>query len=333
MSSLMSRHFCLNFGSGKRKKTMLDAMDCWEKLKIVFLVDVTAHDGEDLERFSRSLFLACIRILLATSAFPNKEHLKLQWSYLLFSSERPFKTLGVKTCQFYELHSEALETFMIDLTASISSESLGKIVTSPRQCQQLQVNNWARSLYNILAGAVQDFAWDAPDIKSPMCHQTRHGKQNVHNPVVGSKVSNKLNLIFIFSQEPWSVFANKGRAIVDKIFPRPLLSQLSCKKICVHWVYQGYWLDHSRLTVLAKTLVSTGGSLVPISALLPSTSDPSSNLVLPFLCFFKDLLESTEVKEHVREENILWFCSNGEWRNKGGLSLCIYTYIKVWYKS
>lgn len=290
-------------------------MENWEKLTIVFLVDVKAPPPyDDVERYSRFLCLACARILLVMSGFPNKEHSKLRWSYKLFSSDRPFKTLGEKTSQFHELRSEPLETFMRNLTSCMSSEGLGKTVTSPRQFQQQQVSNWARSLYNILAGAVQDFAWDAPDIKSPMCPRTRHGKRNTHKHVIfGSKVSEKQNLIFIFSREPQGVFANKGSAMVDKIFPKPLLSQLSCNNICIHWVYQGHWLDRGRLAVLAKMLGSTGGSLMPISVLLPPTSDPSSNQVLPFLCFFKDALESGRVKKHGSEEKtLLWFCSNGE---------------------
>lgn len=327
-------------------------MEYSEKVQVVFLVDVKPPPDEDLERYCRSLSLACTRILLSMSGFPNKEHLKLQWSYKLFSSERPFKTLGKKVPQFHKLSSQMLELFRRDLTSSVSSECLGKIVTSPRQRQQLQVN-LARSIYNVLAGAAQDFGWDAPNIKSPMCSRTRQGKRSLHE-TVSSTVSKHRNLIFIFARMPLGVFTNntKGRSpMVDKILPKPLLSQLSCKNICTHWVYEGHGMDQldlGRLAALSDTLDATGGSMFPISVLLPPSysgfrtftsesttsasqqccgsdsrkgntrrTDVMSNLSMPFPCLLKDTLESVGVKEQGREDrNLLRFCSKGEEGNK-----------------
>ena len=301
-----------------RVATRVAAMASWDKVQVVFLIDVgISPPAEDLEHFSKSVYLACIRILLGLSSFPNKEHLKLQWSYKLFSSEKPFKTLGEKTFHFHHLRSEFLETFLRDLT-SVISEGGSYGITSPRRCdQQLLISNWATSVYNILAGTVQDYAWDAPDIKSPrICPRTRQGKRNIHKPsLTASKVTKKSNnLIFMFSQVPQGVFtSNKGSATVDRILPMPLLSQLSCKNVCVHWVYQGQWMHQGQMMALEETLSSTGGSLLPISVLLPPTSNPSSNIILPFVCFLKDALEcdGAQEQEHGRGEN-LWFCSKGE---------------------
>lgn len=320
-------------------------MERWEKLQIVFLVDVNAPPDGNVERYCRSISLACTRILLVMSDFPNKEHLKLKWSYKLFSSERPYKSLGENISMFHELSSELLDTFTSDLTSCVSGECVGNTITSPRHRQQLQVSNWTRSLYNVLAGAVQDFAWDAPDIKSPMPLRTRQGKtkRSFHKPVIfDSKMSAKLrNLIFLFSSEPLGTFASSagGNAMVDKIFPKPLLSQLSCKGISVHWVFQEHRLEQDMLEVLAKTLGATGGSLLPVSVLLPlmrglsSVTSPSGvgasqkcdsksrkgrggvalDLVLPISHHLKDTLESSVVKEQGRKKmKLLWLCSKGE---------------------
>ena len=250
------------------------------------------------EQHYRSLCLACTRILLFLSQFPNKEHLsRLKWNYKLFSSGNSINSIQMKTSQFYETRSEVLEKFFNDLSVSMKGEC-NTNVNLPEQEKQ----DWARSLYNALALTVQDFTWDAPEIATPVRHRTQRRKtmsrkKSYKNYTLNGTIPAPYkNMIFLFTghsgyESDLRVSAERKRStegtssnislLIGRILPRALLTHLHDKHVSVNWVYTGF-MKNPNLDVISKALGFTGGTLIPISVLLnPICQDTFRDLSIP----------------------------------------------------
>ncbi len=275
------------------------------KIQVVFLVEIPPNN---CLRQQRALCLACTRILLLLAKFPNREHpSQLQWSYRLFSPKAPLKSSLVSTAQFYELHSDLLMKFFEDLTES-SKEDSDKTRTLS--------HSWERCVYNALAATVQDFNWDAPEIRTPVrrTSQQKTMKLRERNSKQPS-TNNDRNLIYIFTKGLGSISENDA-SLVKKVLPKPLLSQLHQKRIGVNWVHSAAHLDSGTSSeALVKALQTTGGTLRPISTFLTpgrlhggAVTVTSFSSAIPPAAKVKECLASPECEE---EEEFVWLCSKG----------------------
>ena len=285
------------------------------KIQVVFLVETPS---KKFLMQQRAICLACSRILLLLGKFPNREHPHhLQWSYRLFSPAAPIKSSLLRTAQFYELHSDPLMKFFEDLSESSKEEvSGGSRPTSWRQC-----------VYNALAATVQDFIWDAPDIRTPVRRQKRRRlQQRGKTPREPSDESSCRNFIFLFSKD----FSGGGGeeaeprtgksspvGFAKRVLPKPLLSQLNQKSITVNWVYSvDLETDSSLQDALQSALQATGGMLMPISTFLepvgPCEGWLSSLPAMPPASKVKERLDGSGTVEQSSEEQFLWLCSEGK---------------------
>lgn len=232
------------------------------KTQILFLVDcgqaeLSANDST--QRRYRAICLVCTRILLFLSQFPDKEHLKnVQWSYKLFSTQKTSSmSLGSESNNFKDVHSDSLNIFF---------NKLRKHVTSRREHIAVGVfQSPVQLLYNALAAAAQDLAWDAPEIISPVRTLTSQRCSTLKGTCERPQHKEKLppqrkNFIFICGVSPenelelrtfcgtsgsgcGSMEGVASGTMVDfvqqKLLPPPLLEQFESKGISVHWVHFG----------------------------------------------------------------------------------------------
>lgn len=236
-------------------------------IQVVFLVDTKISDVLFFERHYRSLCLACTRILLFLSEFPNKEYLsKLQWNYKLFSSTVTLQSVRASTSQFYETRSEFIEKFFSELSVNLKEKKSESLLTQQKHC-------WSRSRYNALAATVEDFIWDAPEIKTPKStrRQRRRSKGNTAEP------SSSRNIIILFTETPSGKISHGNLvSLVNKMLPKALLTQFHHKKISLYWVYSGS-VASGMLETLNRALGSTGGNLVPMSCFLDPIPERSGS--------------------------------------------------------
>ena len=285
-----------------------------KKVQVVFLVETPP---KDCLKQRRALYLACCRILLQLAQFPNREHpAHLQWSYKLLSPRAPLKSSLLSTAQFHELHSDLLTKFFEELCESSELET---------PVQSGSLNTWARQLYNALAATVQDFIWDAPEIRTPVRRRSRQkrarpgGKR--HKPPSTDEGSPCRNLIFLMSKTldgGGDETGVKSATIVNQVLPKPLLSQLLQKSISLNWVY--FKGARSLSDTLMAALRPTGGMLMPIStflspARLRGSAAGSLPPVIPLAAKVKQCLgggggggDSGRLKE-----DLVWLCSEGVW--------------------
>ena len=229
------------------------------------MMDTKLHRGRTVENHHRSQCLACTQVLL--SWFPNKEHPnQIQWNCKFFSSATPTSSLRVNTSQFQEPRSELIEKFFDELWTHLKA------------CPSEEEENvdWARCVYGALAATVQDFIWDAPEIKSPVRPSKRRKSKD---PSCDSSLSR--NVIFLFSEGPrnesgYSSPQDTYTALVNQVLPKPLLTHLQSKNIQVCWVYTGDEAPHTgaphtggdrcgpSLEALTKAMESVGGMVIPL---------------------------------------------------------------------
>lgn len=156
------------------------------KVQVVLLLD-----RESLSTSYRAQCLACVRLLLLD--FPNIEH-PTQWSWKLFSSRTPAKLMKRGTSEFQNLHSEVMAKFFYELDLN------SQVTNSPQPPRDV----WGRHVYSALAAAVQDFVWDAPEIKTPVHPRPRQRKsrRNQKTNARAPPSSPHANRIFLFSEGP-----------------------------------------------------------------------------------------------------------------------------------
>ena len=234
-----------------------------DKVQVVFMVDTSLpRSASSLEQHYRSLCLATVRMLLYLSQFPSREHLnRVIWNYKLFNSERAEKS--TKTCQFHENRSEHIERFFQQLHESFeksesataqSNHTLGTLSQKPQKPVRL--------IYSVLADVVQDFIWDAPEIRSPIRPRKRRKIVRTKAAAASSSLNANesgcdKNMVIILSSCPESaqeirkfcygplIIEEAGEVpvtvatVVEQLLPPALLTQLSSKNIAVHWVHTG----------------------------------------------------------------------------------------------
>jgi hypothetical protein len=238
-----------------------------EKLQVVFLVDTrAASSGSTLVQQDRAQCLACTRILVSNEA------LSPQWNYKLFRSDS-LSSIPVNTIDFLEVRSELLEQFFNQLSVQKQKK---KLLT--------QHTSWGRCVYNALATAVQDFTWDAPEIKSPVRPRTRYqGARKRGTTIAAPDSSPSRNIIFLFSEgpnyrtpDPSAGEDTDPTVLVNQVLPKPLLSQLRLKGIRIHWVLCGVETNTLWIRELSKSLREVGGAVVSLNALL----EPAHQMIL-----------------------------------------------------
>ena len=227
------------------------------KKQALFLVDCgySKADAVYSDQRHRAICRACTKILFFLSKFPDKEHLRnVQWNYKLFSSQTSTTTpLRHESTHFQDIRSDNLESFFKELKNS-------QIQSGTRQV--LGVAQPVQLLYNALAAAVQDFAWDAPEIISPIRRLTsqkhsnmgrnRRRTQSAKQPtlrmnyifICGTSPENELELLE-FCRVPGGerltsedgVPCPQKDYVQKKLLPSPLLAQLESRGIAVHWVH------------------------------------------------------------------------------------------------
>ena len=189
--------------------------------QVAFLID-TRPTESDVETRHRSLCLACTRLLMFLSGFPNKAHQTVvKWSYHLFNTRGPSKRLKAKKTQFLELQLECMEKMFQELHSELMNAALG-------------LQPAASLLYSALVDVVQGFMWDSPDILSPLRVMRKRGARGGGN-VQGCTDQGPQNMLFICS--PWPGPEEDG--LTGELFPHDLLILLQKHKICVHWLYEG----------------------------------------------------------------------------------------------
>ena len=229
------------------------------KKQALFLVDCgySKSDAVYSDQRYRTICRACTKILFFLSKFPDKEHLRnVQWNYKLFSTQTLTTTpLRHESTHFQDIRSDNLESFFKELKNS-------QIQSGTRTRQVLGVAQPVQLLYNALAAAVQDFAWDAPEIISPIRRltsqkhsdigRTRRRTQSAKQPTL------RMNYIFICGTSPENELELRefcrvpgGERLTSedgvpcplkdyvqkKLLPSPLLAQLESRGIAVHWVH------------------------------------------------------------------------------------------------
>ena len=235
------------------------------KLQVVFLVNTRMpSDGSSLEQHHRAQCLACMHILMSRFSNRPSQHQQLQWNYKFFSSESPAKALRVSTAGFHEVRSELLELFFGELLAQLEEPS-------GQQKMPSQQNGWSRCVYNVLAAAVQDFIWDAPEIKSPVRPKVRQQGTKLRRAATAKNKSPYRNVIFVFSEGPSSENATPA-TLINQALPKALLSQLHLKGISIHWVHCGAGMDAPWAKEMSLGLREVGGTVVPLWALLKPAS-------------------------------------------------------------
>lgn len=259
-----------------------------EKLQVVFLVDTKTPTMGSLEQRYRSQCLACTRVLLHLSKFPNREHPNiLQWHYKLFSSRTPAKSLRLDTAQFHQVSSEILRKFFSELELSLSSKEVPD--SSPLRERK---DNWGRCVYSALVTAVQDLVWDAPEIRTPVHPRSRHNRSRLKGRTRPSPLSpptDRRNIIFLFSEGPIGrsepgdgggggdsrTGSMDSVPLGTQVLPRAMQTQLHHKNISVYWVQSGVRRD---IPSLSNALKATGGGVIPISIFLDPMCEISSAL-------------------------------------------------------
>lgn len=189
--------------------------------QVAFLMDSRPTES-DVESRHRSLCLACTRLLLFLSGFPNKaRQTVVKWSYHFFNTRGPSKRLKAKKTQFLELQLDCMEKLFQELHSELKNASLG---AQPA----------ASLLYSALVDVVQGFMWDSPDILSPLRVMRKRGDRGGGN-LQGCSDLGPQNMLFICS--PWP--GPQEDELIEKLFPHDLLILLQKHKICVHWLYEG----------------------------------------------------------------------------------------------
>lgn len=229
------------------------------KKQALFLVDCgySKSSAVNSEQRYRAICLACTKILFLLSKFPDKEHFRnVHWSYKLFSTQSSTTTTHrPESTHFQDIRLDNLESFFKELKNSPSASGTQKQVVGVVQPVQL--------LYNALAAAVQDFAWDAPEIISPVRHLSsqKHSsmaKRSRHRTQSSKQPAQRMNFVFICGTSPENELemrefcgmsggersTSEGRAsnalkdcVQKKLLPSPLLAQLEGRGIAVHWVH------------------------------------------------------------------------------------------------
>ena len=266
---------------GKFETTSSEMNGELEKQQVVLLLDTERPGTGSAEHQYRAQCVACTRLLLGLGGFPNREHpTNLQWSYKLFSSRTPAKLLKRGTAHFQKLHSEVLAEFFKDYKLSLNSQA-----TKPPPVPGKDV--WARHVYSVLAAAVQDFVWDAPEIKTPVHPRPRQRKSrrkqktNAHAP----PSSPHGNMIFLFSEGPGDCGGGGGCGsqvpLAAQVLPQAMMEQLRLKKISVFWVQSSLGAVVKNMCEdfrgLDSMLRSTGGGVVSISTFLDPVCGVSSS--------------------------------------------------------
>lgn len=212
--------------------------------QILFLVDASSFPQVEEEvqlQHTRAVCLSCCRILMHLSGFPSVEEVgKLKWNYELLGVIRD--TGGhsrVMVKRFQDFRSELLDAFYKDTEECLQN---ARDPSKPFQTQSV--------VYNGLAGAVQDYLWEAPELTSPVRLSKRRCKKKKGSSVITSSSSSLShnNAIFLFSSLP----VNQAEADefcgeqeveleilkkkIEDMIPAPLVSQLMSKDIALHWV-------------------------------------------------------------------------------------------------
>ena len=194
------------------------------------------------------------------SQFPIREHLnRVLWNFKLFNSERAEKS--AKTWQFHENRSEHIERFFQLLHESLEQSESGTVQSTHTRLKNTSQKP-VRLMYNALAAVIQDFIWDAPEIKSPIRPRKRGRVVRTKAAATSSSLEAKgsdrdKNLVIILSSCPASeqemrkfcyspsIIEDTSEiqvtvaTIVEQLLPPALLTQLSSKGIAVHWVHTG----------------------------------------------------------------------------------------------
>ena len=208
--------------------------------------------------------------------------------------------MGVTTAQFQELHSEVLENFF-----GVLLEGLKNGTSVSESDKGMYSHDWTSHVYNGLAATVQDFIWDAPEIKTPLRRLQHRNVAKSKRPLkTPADPSSHRNIIFIFSggkQQQWS----RVEGWANRILPQPLLDQLHEKRISVFWVDMGdgndFWANS---LATSRVLESLGGTVVPISRFL----SPLHGNILQNSA----LLENSSKNTKLHECNEFWFCLPSE---------------------
>ena len=201
-----------------------------QTIQVAFLLD-TRRTNIAVETRYRSLCLACTRMLLFLSCFPNKaHHVAVKWQYHFFSSLGPATRMRVKSAQFLELKLDSLERMFHDLYSELHS--------TPGGCQSPLL-----LLYLAMVDIVHGYMWDSPDILSPV----RVFKKDKQGEAILQKCAEygPKNMLFICS--PWPGLDESDLA--DNVFPPDLLALLKKKNISVYWLYEGEFFSINKVTI------------------------------------------------------------------------------------
>ena len=190
-------------------------------VQVAFLLDTRSTKSFVATRH-RSLCLACTRVLLFLSGFPNRAHHRsVKWKYHFFSERGP---TAAKTPHFVEQKLSCIEKMFEELY----SELQGNAVES--QCVRMAMTQ----LYSALVETVQGSVWDSPDILSPARAVGNNGGREGGTWQRHTQEKEPQNMIFVCSSWPEQVDRLTG-----SLFPPDLMSFLRKEKISVFWLYEG----------------------------------------------------------------------------------------------
>ena len=186
-------------------------------VRIAFLFDTTSA-ASDVELRLQSLCLACTRVLLSFSVFPNTTRMKYcKWNYFFFNDHQ---LTVAKIPRFLEVNATLIDSMFRELRWALQSNA---------KVKQMSLSVLSSTLSDVLQGST----WDSPDILSPPKVAKKVGMEgwkwgkSVHE-------NELLNLIFVCSPWPGPAAELPGNLFSSDVFTR--LSKLSIK---VFWLYEG----------------------------------------------------------------------------------------------
>ena len=192
-------------------------------IQIVFLLDVTCGSTDVILKH-RSLCLACSRVLLSLSGFPNPVRMKcLKWKYVLLKHRDPAL---VKVPPFMDLKLSSIKSLFDEVKREMrryDDSSTRPVTTLPL-------------LSSALVDIVQGSVWDSPIIFSPpkSALGKGSGRQGRKWPKIGADIPTPLNLVFVCSCLPATM-----QQIAESYLPKDLCTHLLKQKINLCWLYDG----------------------------------------------------------------------------------------------
>ena len=145
-----------------------------ERVRVVFLLDVSSATSADVQSYHKSLCLQCTKVLLSLSVFPSRVCVK--WMFLPINVD---ESVVGRVPPFVDVTLDSIRTLFEKLKFEL-------LKNADRQVKPLP----ATALSSTLATVVQCCLWDSPNIYSPPRRQKR------------SRVSNPLNIIVVCSGLP-----------------------------------------------------------------------------------------------------------------------------------